>query len=290
MTPDLELMTSLLAAPDYRDFLRQVFAFQHQKIPHFSFSYFSKKAGFSSRSFAREVLAGQKRISPKSLPKFLIGMELDKDLSEFFKILVCEQEPDCDERKQSARELAQQKEKIKHRLLKLKLAPVGDPSLPNQDEDFFSIRTWPIVYSCLGDDKGEPFEKIVHRSGLNRLDVRNALRGMMQKDMIHFDDAAQTYHAKDFHLVIKRLGSNQFFRGYFLDCLADVQKRALADFSAKDSLFMQSVFVIQKSKFPELRKALEALLTKFIDDSEIRSGDGVAQLSMGLLLRRKDPD
>lgn len=73
---------------DYRVYLQNWV--QHSKAtrPHFSYRWFSKKAGFQSSNFLMLVLQGKRNLTEDSLKKCVTGMDLNKQEEEFFRNLV----------------------------------------------------------------------------------------------------------------------------------------------------------------------------------------------------------
>jgi uncharacterized protein (TIGR02147 family) len=73
---------------DYRKYLNDTFEFRKKKNRHFTFRYFSKKAGMSSPSALKEVMEGKKNLTHKSILQFAIGFDLNKSETEYFTNLV----------------------------------------------------------------------------------------------------------------------------------------------------------------------------------------------------------
>lgn len=73
---------------DYRLFLRDSYGYLKAHSRHFSFRYFSKRAGFSSPNFLKLVMDGHRNLSLESIPKFVDALKLNKSEGEFFTHLV----------------------------------------------------------------------------------------------------------------------------------------------------------------------------------------------------------
>lgn len=72
---------------DYREFLRDWYKKAKAEC-HFSFRVFSKRAGFTSPNFFKLVMDGERNLTEESLGKFVQGLGLNKQESEFFRNLV----------------------------------------------------------------------------------------------------------------------------------------------------------------------------------------------------------
>lgn len=73
---------------DYRVFLQDWVRHEKSTRPHFSYRWFSKKAGFQSSNFIMLVMQGKRNLTEDSLMKCATGLELNKQEEEFFKNLV----------------------------------------------------------------------------------------------------------------------------------------------------------------------------------------------------------
>jgi uncharacterized protein (TIGR02147 family) len=79
---------NLFEYDNYRAYLRDLYAFFKATKPHFSYRYFSQKAGFRSPNFLKLVIEGKRNLSPESIERFARALKLKKKEVEFFRILV----------------------------------------------------------------------------------------------------------------------------------------------------------------------------------------------------------
>ncbi|MGL1885735.1 MAG: TIGR02147 family protein [Reichenbachiella sp.] len=70
------------------DYLNAWFAFEKERNPVFSYQYFANKAGFKSRAFIANVLAGRKKFSTASLLKIAKTLKLGKRETFYFETLI----------------------------------------------------------------------------------------------------------------------------------------------------------------------------------------------------------
>jgi uncharacterized protein (TIGR02147 family) len=73
---------------NYRTYLGDLYKFYKETKPHFSYRYFSQKAGFRSPNFLKLVIEGKRNVSPESIEKFTKALKLGKREAEFFRVLV----------------------------------------------------------------------------------------------------------------------------------------------------------------------------------------------------------
>ncbi len=70
------------------DFLNDWFSREKDENPVFSFQYFANKAGFKSRSYIANVLAGRSKLSTDSLLKIAKAMSLNKRETHYLESLI----------------------------------------------------------------------------------------------------------------------------------------------------------------------------------------------------------
>ncbi|RYZ77858.1 MAG: hypothetical protein EOP05_00040 [Proteobacteria bacterium] len=81
---------ALLKAKTDREFLKIFFeTSKGWKAPkRLTYQQFSSRAGFSSKGFISEILAGKKRITPTAFEKFALGLKLNDLWKRYLKALV----------------------------------------------------------------------------------------------------------------------------------------------------------------------------------------------------------
>jgi len=91
---------------NYRLYLRDLYAYLKGSTSHFSYRYFSRKAGFRSPNFLKLVIEGKRNLSQESIERFAQALKLKKEEAEFFRALVhLNQAETIDERKHCAEQL-----------------------------------------------------------------------------------------------------------------------------------------------------------------------------------------
>jgi uncharacterized protein (TIGR02147 family) len=73
---------------DYRSYLIDMFHYRKAKMSHFSYRFFSNKAGFASPNFLQLVVTGQRNLTNSSIAKVAKGFALKRKEREFFEYLV----------------------------------------------------------------------------------------------------------------------------------------------------------------------------------------------------------
>jgi|WetSurMetagenome_2_1015567.scaffolds.fasta_scaffold87637_2 uncharacterized protein (TIGR02147 family) len=81
-------MPNIFNYSDYRKFLADFYKDKKAAAPSFSYQNFSRQAGFSSKSFVYNVIAGKKNLSPASIVSLSEAMRLTRTEAAYFEKLV----------------------------------------------------------------------------------------------------------------------------------------------------------------------------------------------------------
>lgn len=81
-------MLSIFQYTNYREFLRDYYAFHKATQKGFSHRIFLQKAGFTGPNYLREVINGKKNLSPAGTGRFAKALGLPEKESRYFGILV----------------------------------------------------------------------------------------------------------------------------------------------------------------------------------------------------------
>lgn len=95
---------------DYRKFLHDLYAHLKATKRGFSHRFFCKKAGFTAPNMLKLVIDGERNITAKTLHKFMRGLQLNQQESDFFTALVNFNQTDtAEEKSQAFRQLTKHK-------------------------------------------------------------------------------------------------------------------------------------------------------------------------------------
>lgn len=73
---------------DYRQYLKDFYAFRKESERGYSFRQFSKDAGFTSPNMLKLVMDGERNLTRDSLEKFVKGLRLEGAMADYFRALV----------------------------------------------------------------------------------------------------------------------------------------------------------------------------------------------------------
>ncbi len=81
-------MLSVFNYLDYRRFLKDFYEYRKAKDNSYSYRVFLNKAGITSPSFLKQIISGDRNLTPSTIEKFLSPLHLNKKEAEFFRTLV----------------------------------------------------------------------------------------------------------------------------------------------------------------------------------------------------------
>lgn len=267
----------LLKQNNYRSFLEELIR-ELSKEKTINFSALSRQAGFSSRSYIKEVIAGKKRLTLSSTAKVKQALGMNTLLGNYFEALVALEEEDVD-----VQQLSLDSRKVRAEKLRTKLLDrLQSEALANsQGDKIFLNRYAPDVYAALGTvEAGASLEEITQRCGLSEAEVLKVLQHFLELQVV--DQKRRRYFAVQCNLDIFGQGNNLNFQTVYIQGLHKLNEEARRKFENPQSLFLHSAFSISKNKLPELRERLRKVVLEVLDEQQIDSGDHVAKVTLGL--------
>jgi uncharacterized protein (TIGR02147 family) len=276
--PAPDLAPLLLESANYRDFLKKAFACLRKENPRFNYAAFARKAGFSSRSFPKDVESGYRRMTITALPKFAQGLGLRGEPKAYFELLVAVDEPDVYTGKLDRLEIRKKLQKIKQNL-RSRIDAEKQANIP----ELFRIKYWQELYAALGsEERGASLSEIIDRTRISEAICTQSLEKLCQYQLATFNEQTQRYYSKNLHISFGKLGKDDFFKQSYLDLGASLLRDARDGFHRDDRLFFDSAFSVHTQDLPHLKKELRELLLRFVLNSEKSEGDRIAKIVVGL--------
>jgi uncharacterized protein (TIGR02147 family) len=263
----------LVSCRDYRSFI-SIYKEERSRSSRLSYSMIARRAGFSARSFPRDVVNGQKRLTLRSLQPMLKGLGLRGDLAEYFKTLVFLEHPEtCIPRKERS-SLEQKLKNLKDRILANQDLEHGDP---------YRSKLFPLIYAACGSqDQGALILDIQKKTALSKDQITQTLNDLVQLKIVskrgekYFPNAAN-------HLCIEGLEKSDAFKAFFRYLLEQAAAQSKKNFSSDKKLFFTSCLSVRGEKLQQLKTDLKDLLRQYVDASEDPDGDTVVSLVCSLL-------
>jgi len=270
-----QLAKCLLEAANPSKFLQRAFAVLCEAHPKTSFADLARKMGFSSRSFVRQLMIGNRRPNLQNCRQISQGLGLSSEASDYFELLIVAENQQLDpvafDKKLNEAEL-----KLRRSLDK------GVRQIRKTDP--IPFERWPFIYASLGSPKqGRTLPEIVEMSGQNKTVCFEILEALQKKEMIHWDSKQQRYFAKEEIIEIGELGNSKILKNLYKLIALETLRRVDSDLSGGQALFHSSVFSVRKEQMPQLTKDLNKVLSAYMCSAEDSEGQELAMLCGGLI-------
>ena len=269
-----EFEAQAIRAPDYRQFLGLFFNQSNTSPKKMTFQQFSQKAGFSSKSFVADIIAGRKRITPLSIEKVTQGLSLNKTWTEYFKALVAKDEPLFWTDRKTSKDYLKILEQLRNRIGKkgLTLDATNKCSLLENSN-------FPTIYASLGHpETGASLSEIALRAKVPKEEILSLLEKLLQRGWVVHNPSLQRYYPQAEFIDFVQMGADENFISDYLRSIQKVKSRFPKLSHQQSCTFMTQTFTIEKSKLPELNHRLKEVLLEFCNHAENTEGDTVAEL------------
>lgn len=236
---------------------------------NFSYTKMAKMFGFSSRSFARALFVGEKKINSKTIENLVRGLELSSLQTKLCRLLFELDHSEDRTAKMHALRRLLQKAQNRKKVSVSKMPVVISADYP----------CWPLVYAALGERSS--IDEIIRKTGLARNRVTRSLSEMKKSGLLREDNGL--FYAEHSHVILDSASFQKMIQIHFIETMRRGLKAAEYDFSSLKHLSFVSSFSVQESEIPRLRKALEEVLLRFVDHHEQPVGDRVVTVGVTLV-------
>ena len=271
----------LIKSENYRSFLKKYFEEmgQRRKI---NYSDLSRRCGFASRSYIKEVLDKRKSLTAHSVGKIKKGLKLSGLLGNFFELLVSIEEPEANVGGFSNEVLRERIEKLRLRLKKN--ATVAEFLTSKEVRNsIFLIRHVSEVYASLGSvEMGASLDEIRSRCGLSVSQIEPILLHFLRLGVIEI--SGSRYYVKNPDIDIYDLDENINFQKAYLQSLASLVERAEKGLKSPQELFLHTAFSVQEIRLPILKKKLQQTIEDFMNEEQDDLGEKVVKMNLGFYL------
>jgi len=248
----------LFESQTYRKFIERWLEFREQQKHPLSYADISRRAGFASRSFPRDVLLGKKRLTIASLYPMIRGLGLFGDFASFFKLLIEAEHPDCRTGKISDEQILRRLQHFRSRTNKQFLSSLRDPKTTvNTKLALFQ------VFASLGNESGATIKDIIKRSGLPKYDVTKMLQILTTSGAIQQDGTR--WKANLGHLNATGLEKSDGFEKIFKEAHSSALTALPHLFGTEEALYFVTCFSVNQYKLPEIKSRLRALLLEYAE-------------------------
>jgi hypothetical protein len=254
---------SLSKTQSYREFLQIYFA-----ETELSYAEVARRAGFSSRSYPRDVTENRRRLTAKALPSLMRGLRLDASLSRLFQALYFREFPEehVGQLSRSAINAWITKERKRSVSGPIRLDLNMNQVLHSASKPAHIAGAFTEVIAALGEPgTGATLEEIHQRTGRSKEELALILSSLEKDQVIDYSANACRYLPKSGHINLTGFPRSELARTVFQAAVQKLDHVANRHFSHEDALFMTSAISVKKSELPRLKKEMRELILKFID-------------------------
>jgi hypothetical protein len=268
-----------------------------------SYAEISRRAGFSSRSYPRDVADGRRRLTAKSLPSLLSGLRLDRALQDWFQILYFKENPDEFRtmspklRKASDTEL---KQALDARIRKLHSAlargPVRSrPAFADQTlakKSFSNPQNTTVdpgvllqLVAAIPDPKtGATLEEIIRFTGISKSKASEQLTQLVALGILTQDQSNNRFGYPGEHVDLTGLGQNDLMKKIVSAATERAHARVASDFGKPETLYLASCLSVRSSDLPKIKAEIREILLKYIDRQvPVQNPDTVITLTCSVI-------
>jgi hypothetical protein len=268
-------LRALLGAPSYREFAR-IWIGERSKTRRFGYADVARIGKFASRSFPRDVIRGSKRLTSRSVEKFIVGMGLRGEFAAYFRTLVEKEEAECRSPGTTLLRLEKVATGLRRRLAK----KAAGASVPD-DEAIFE-EDFPRIYAGLGSsESGATLGEIAGRSRLATKNLRPALDRLVERGVVL--RRGIRYYASEAHLHVEGLrGKGAFSRRFSRNATRAIDLLE-TKLESNACLFFASTYSVRSEELPALKEELRSVLQRYVDAAEKPEGDKVVELTVSMI-------
>jgi hypothetical protein len=263
-------LNELLNAEDPRSFLKKALLLRSGKSGKVNLSEFSRHAGFSSRSFLSEYLAGRKGLSADSLQRIKSGLSLPRHYGLYFQLLVLREQPELSRQRNLNPE-------VELKALKQRMAngPALHPKL-NHAKPVISKRQALRVYASLGStESGASVFEIVNKTGLDMKTVQDSLELLVKQGLVEFKQ--NRFFAEESKLDFFDFSESELAT-LTKDITGEIGRQASDLTQSAEDLVFYSVLSVNKADLPELKEKLRSAVISVMDEFQRDEGNATEQI------------
>lgn len=261
----------LLSASSSREFLRLALWMTYHEKGKVNYADFSRKCGFSSRSFIVEFLSGKKQLSVDSLRRIKMALKLPKNYLKYFELLVFKENP-------VIRPSNLKTPLIETKLVELKNQIYQVAQYENkQSLDWLTQPETFLIYAALGSIcRGASIEEIHLRTQFPLEKIKDILAVMISHKLISrkksryyvFSETLDVLNFKDAQTM--KILTENIFQG--------LRKNFNKTFNNPNSTVFFTTFSIQQSQIKNFKRELNELIFQLIDKYQDDDGTTVQQV------------
>lgn len=263
----------LLDIENARQFLKRALEVRYRKKGKVNLADFSRRAGFSSRSFLSEYLAGKKGLSRDSVNQLKITLKLPKPYSDIFSLLVRKDQPELFTNKMSPEEIRQQVSYIK-------LALQRQMDARSQVKDPHRLLSKPTlfrVFAALGtEEEGASLAEISQRSRMSPESLSDPLNFLMEEGAVVSQNGR--FYVRSSQMDFLSLSDAGKLADLTKTLCTQIRTEANEIASENKNNIFYTAFSTQSHFLPEIKEKLREAIFNVLDQYQDDRGDCVHEV------------
>ena len=264
---------SFLACKDFNASFKEALSLHYLKRGKINLADFSRRAGFSSRSYLSEVLTGKKGLSRDALTRIRSALKLPKPFLDVLEMRAYEDHSELKPVQWSGKSAA---DKWDHAVSLLKTLPFKTTA-PKMDAKYVRSSLLYRVYAGLGSlESGASLADIARRTKLPEGTVESCLQKMREFRIV--EERGGRFFVLSSQLDLFGLGS----RDGLSELVSDVSRELRNDrdkiIDDPANTIFYTAFSTDAVRLPELKKRLKAAIFDVLDEFQVDDGDCVRQI------------
>lgn len=263
-------MKELLQANSSRVFLKKILEQQYKKRGGTNLSDFSRRAGFSSRSYLSEFLSGKKGLSLDALVKIKQGLKAPRLYSQLFELLAFQDNPSLRPRRYSVDDVRARIVEIKGRLGADALQEPAVKNVAKLVRKSFVFK----IFAALGKvGVGATIAEVAARTRLPLPVIEEALRVLVGENTVQkIDDRFLPVNSTfDFLGLTEADGILELTR----ETSSNIHRNAKKILQEPHNLMLYTAFSIDKKNLAKFKTRLREAAYSIIDEFQKEDGDTV---------------
>lgn len=259
-------------------FLEEALQYHYQSKGKVNLSDFSRRAGFSSRSYMCELLAGRKGLSRDSLLRIKSTLKLPKKHLQLLELLAYNEDPRLSSGVTSRHALKQKLEIARTAVLNDETSDKAHTRYAK----FAGQTQLHRVYAALGTPReGATLSDINARTRLALPAIEQALSALKAEGLCIQN--CDRYYASQNKVEILSTQQQEELFGLTQDVCTQIKKQARQIATSDSQLLLYSAFPVCRSELPKIKRRIREAITAIIDEVQDDSGDQVEQIFISML-------
>jgi uncharacterized protein (TIGR02147 family) len=235
---------------NYRKYLGDFYNARKNSARGYSYRQFGIKAGFSSPNALKNVIEGERNLTPQSVEQFLVALGLDGDEANYFRYLVLmnQAEHDVDKEKFFAK-------------LQEYIPNSRRYELEGDAMEYIQHWLFPVIREMIGADdfRDDPYWiKRRLRSNADLKDIASALTFLKRNGFI-FKDENGKFAVKDDVILSSDEVRSMAIRGYYRRVI-EQSIAMMEEVPVKEREYGALIFNLPEEDVPELKEKLKTFL------------------------------